>query len=139
MSAPSPVITIIDDDESVRRALRRSIRSLGISVETFATAEEFLKDLLVPDSGAGNAKRGATRCLILDVHLPGLSGLELQARLRAERRELPIVFITAFRDARAQEQALQTGAVAFLHKPFEEQALLEAVQKGFAQTSALKG
>ena len=119
MSQNRLAIAIIEDDASVRRALRRLFRSVGRDVATFATAEEFLQAAGPP----------APACLILDVHLPGLSGLELQERLNAEGRELPIVFITAYEDEPAREQALQAGAIAFLQKPFEEQALLDAMDR----------
>jgi FixJ family two-component response regulator len=112
-----PTVCIIEDDESVRRALRRLLRAVGLTAEAFASAEEFLEA----------AGRPAPGCLILDHHLPGLSGLELQARLKAEGRDIPIVFLTAYGDARVREQALRAGAVAFLEKPFAEKALLEAV------------
>jgi len=110
-------ICIIDDDESVRRALRRLLRSVGLDVETFATAEEFLQAPAQP----------APDYLVLDVHLPGLSGLELQARLKTEGRHIPIVFITAYAEECVREQALRAGAIAFLQKPFDEQVLLAAV------------
>ena len=138
MPAPPPIVTIIDDDESVRRALRRLIKSIGLNVEAFATAEEFLEGF-TPDSQDRYHEPGTTRCLILDVHLPGLSGLELQERLKVETRELPVIFMTAYEDARKQERALQMGAVAFLYKPFEQQTLLEALQKGIARTRAAVG
>jgi FixJ family two-component response regulator len=99
-------------------------------VETFATAEEFLDSLLIPCPQAKNHVSESFRCLILDVHLPGMSGLDLQQRLIAEGRGLPIVFITAYPNERVRSQALQAGAIAFLHKPFDEQALLDAVNKG---------
>jgi FixJ family two-component response regulator len=114
----NPTIAIIDDDESVRRALRRLIRSSGFGVETFGSAEEFLA-----------SDRPAPGCLVLDVHLPGLSGLDLQRRLAAEGRTLPIVFISAYTEDPVRHSALNDGAVAFLHKPFEEQSLLEAVHR----------
>ena len=128
MPADAPTIAVIDDDESVRRALRRFIDLLGYNVETFATAEEFLDRPL----GAGSQTEESFRCLILDVHLPGMSGLDLQERLNAEGRDLAIVFITAYPNDRARSKALQAGATAFLLKPFDEQALVDAVNKGLA-------
>jgi FixJ family two-component response regulator len=112
-------ICVVDDDESVRKALGRLLRSLRMDAETFATAEAYLQRAapLPPD------------CLILDVHLPGLSGLELQKRLTAGGCDIPVVFITAFEDDTAREQALRAGALAFLQKPFEEQLLLDAVNQ----------
>jgi FixJ family two-component response regulator len=118
-----PTISVIDDDESVRRALRRLIRSAGFDVETFRSAEDFLA------SGEGYAPA----CLILDVRMPGMSGLELQRRLATSGRHIPIVFITAHEDEPARRATLDAGAVGFLQKPFDDLALLEAVAK------ALKG
>jgi FixJ family two-component response regulator len=119
MSENRQIICIIDDDESVRRALRRLIRSAGWDAETFGSAEDFLQS-------AGPLKPA---CFILDVHLPGLSGLQLQARLHAEGRNVPVVFITAYACEQMREAALLAGAVAFLEKPFEEQPLLDAVRR----------
>jgi FixJ family two-component response regulator len=117
MSRTGQTVFIIDDDESVRRALTRLMRSAGLVAESFATAEEFLR----------RAGGPTPDCLILDVHLPGLSGLELQERLTAGGRDVPVVFITAYAEEAAREQAMRAGAIAFLAKPFEEQALLDAV------------
>jgi FixJ family two-component response regulator len=117
MSRERQSVVIIDDDASVRRALRRTFRSMGWDVETFATAEAFLERPPVP----------APDCLVLDVHLPGLDGLELQERLQTAKYAVPVVFITAFADAQSCERALRAGAIAFLQKPFEEQSLLDAV------------
>jgi FixJ family two-component response regulator len=139
MPALPATITIIDDDESVRRALRRLIVSLGFNAETFETSEKFLESVLGAISPAGTPAPSEARCLILDVHLPGLSGLELQRRLHEEGRNLPIVFITAYPDDQARDQAMQGGAIAFLYKPFEQQALLDAVQKGLAQSRLTNG
>jgi len=118
-------IIIVDDDDSVRRALRRLLRSAGLNVVAFATAEEFLQSAPQPAPG----------CLVLDVHLPGLSGLGLQERLRAEGRRIPVIFITAYGDQTMQERALQAGAIAFVAKPFEERALLDAVTRAVGGSS----
>jgi FixJ family two-component response regulator len=117
MAESLQVICIIEDDESVRRALRRLIRSIGMDVEAFASAEEFLESIeeILPS------------CLILDVNLPGLNGLELQRRLQAEGRKIPFVVITAYANEKLREQAFEAGAIAFLPKPFEELTLLQAV------------
>ncbi len=120
MAAIRRKVYIIDDDESVRRALRRLLHSAGFQTATFATAEDFLQ----------SADDRASACLILDVHLPGLSGLALQQQLVAEGRNVPIVFITAYPERQVREQVLQAGAIAFLEKPFEDQSLLEAVERG---------
>jgi FixJ family two-component response regulator len=102
----------------VRRALGRLIRSVGLNAQTFATAEEFLRD---------GPPRPA--CLVLDLHLPGLSGPDLRQRLADEGRAVPVVFITAYPDEQSEEAALRDGAVAYLRKPFEERCLLEALKK----------
>src|SRR5260370_26485906 len=132
MPGPLPTVTIIDDDESIRRALCRLIKSLGINVETFGAAEEFLQR---SQPKADDLVR--TRCLILDVHLPGMSGFELQKRMNAGAKNVPIVFITAYLDDQARDQALRAGAIAFLCKPFEEQVLLDAVQEALAQSRTI--
>jgi FixJ family two-component response regulator len=112
-------VCVIDDDESVRRALQRLIRCAGMDAVTFATAEAFL----------ACPEQAAPGCLILDVHLPGLSGLELQERLTAGGRAVSVVFITAYAEEHVRELALQAGATAFLHKPFDEQVLLDALAR----------
>lgn len=112
-----PTICIIEDDDSVRRALQRLLRSVGYCVEAYATAEAFLNCLAQTQPS----------CLILDVHLPGLSGLELQRCLRAQGRILPALVITAYTEENVREEAFQAGAIAFLPKPFEESSLLQAV------------
>jgi len=113
------VICIIEDDESVRRALGRLIRSLGLDAQSYATAEEFLESI----------EHTLPSCLILDVNLPGLNGLELQRRLQAEGRNIPVVVITAYANEEVREQAIKAGAIAFLPKPFEELMLLQAVSR----------
>ena len=111
-------ITIVDDEGEVRSALRRLFKVVGMKTESYASAEEFL-----------NAPSGrCCDCLILDHGLPGMSGLELQSRLAASHRRLPIIFISARDDAHTRAQAMQAGALAFLGKPFSEEVLLRAVQ-----------
>jgi FixJ family two-component response regulator len=122
MSRKGNTIAIIDDDESVRNALRRLVQSAGWKALTFATAEEFLQ----------SAARPTPCCLILDVRLPGLSGLDLKNQLSAAGRTIPVVFITAYADEQVREQALQAGGIAFLSKPFEETALLDALTRAIA-------
>jgi len=121
MPSTRPTIVLIDDDDSVRCALRRLLRSAGLDVKAFASAEEFLQTAVEPPA-----------CLVLDVHLPGMSGLELQQRLKAEGRCSRVVFITAYEEEQAREQALREGALAFLQKPFDEQALLDAVARALS-------
>jgi len=111
------IVMIVDDDESVRRAARRLIKSFGFAVETFASAEDFLTSGRLPQ----------TACLVLDVQMPGLNGLELQSRLISEGHQVPIVFITAFNDDNTRDQALRAGAVGYLVKPFEEADLLNGI------------
>jgi FixJ family two-component response regulator len=111
------IVMIVDDDESIRRAGRRLIKSYGFAVETFASAEDFL----------GSGRLHETACLVLDVQMPGLNGLELQSRLVAEGHQVPIIFITAFNDENARAQALQAGALGYLVKPFEEAELLNGI------------
>jgi FixJ family two-component response regulator len=111
------LISVVDDDDSVRESLQCLIRSFGFAVETFASAEEFLKSDHLRD----------TRCLILDVRMPGMNGIELQRRLVASHREIPVIFITAHGGEAARSQALRDGAVAYLLKPFIEEALLSAI------------
>jgi len=111
------IIMIVDDDGSMRRAARRLIKSSGFAVETFASAEDFL----------ASGRLDATACLVLDVQMPGLNGLELQSRLISEGCQIPIVFITAYNDENAREQALRAGAVGYLVKPFEEADLLNGI------------
>jgi len=113
----SRLVAIVDDDESVQRALQDLIESDGLSALCFGSAEQFL------DSEA----RNKAACLIADIRMPGLSGLELQAKLKAERCRIPVVFITAHGDAEMRIQAMRQGAVEFLSKPFDDAVLLEIV------------
>jgi FixJ family two-component response regulator len=113
----TPVISIIDDDESVRAATRNLVRSLGFSVNTFASAEDFLRSPRMNDSS----------CVITDVQMPGLSGVELQGRLLAQGRSTPIIFVTAFPDAGVKARAMQAGAICFLTKPFDGSTLINAL------------
>jgi len=111
------VVSVVDDDKAVRDALGNLLESVGLSVEPFASAEEFVKS----DDVNNRA------CLILDVQLPRMSGLELQHHLSAKSRNLPIIFITAHANDEVRSQALQAGAVSFLYKPFSSEDLLSAV------------
>ncbi len=113
----SRLIAIVDDDEALQCALQDLIESEGLSTLCFGSAEQFL------DSDA----RHKAACLIADIRMPGMSGLELQAKLKAERCRIPIIFITAHGDAKTRILAMRDGAVEFLTKPFDETALLEIV------------
>jgi FixJ family two-component response regulator len=113
-----PLISIVDDDDSVREALKSLIGSVGFRAEAFSSAEEFLSSSYVSN----------TDCLITDVRMPGgMSGLELQERLKAANSSIPIVFISAHDDGEARARALKAGAVDFLQKPFSEDSLLGAI------------
>src|SRR5689334_8331805 len=113
----SRLIAIVDDDESVLCSLKDLIESDGLSTLCFGSAEQFL------DSGA----RNNAACLIADIRMPGMSGLELQAKLKTERCRIPIIFITAHGDAEMRIHAMREGAVEFLSKPFDDAVLLEIV------------
>jgi FixJ family two-component response regulator len=113
----TPLISIVDDDEAVREATKSLIRSLGYHAETFGSAEEFLAWTQIDD----------TDCLITDVQMPGLSGMDLQDRLNSTGREMPTIFVTAYPDAKLEKQALRGGAIAYLRKPIEENHLLEHI------------
>ena len=111
------MISIVDDDESIRKALKRLFTSVGFDVEAFASAEEFLSSRSLPDSA----------CLILDLRMPGMSGLELQSVLTSCDRRIPVIFLTAHNDEHARDQALRGGAISFLCKPFSEETLIRDV------------
>ena len=112
------MISIIDDDDSVRESLRRLMRSVGFAVNVFASAEEFL------DSD----RLRNTDCLILDVRLPGMNGLELQRHLATSHSEIPIIFITSYEDDEVRARALNAGAVDYFLKPFNDEDLLDAIE-----------
>jgi FixJ family two-component response regulator len=114
----APVVSIVDDDEAVRQALEGLLRSVGVQVAAFASAEEFL----------GSGQLQSTGCLILDLWMPGMGGLELQQRLAGYGQQIPIIILTAHGDDEARTRALSAGAVAFLGKPFDVDALLSAVE-----------
>ena len=120
----SPVISIIDDDPSVRQATDGLVRSLGYRSVTFASAEDFLESDHIDD----------TSCVITDVQMPGLSGVELQSVLNARGARLPMIFITAFPEDRIRRCVLEAGAVGFLSKPFEEAVLIEHLEAALAPT-----
>jgi FixJ family two-component response regulator len=113
------IISIIDDDASVRTAAARLLRSLGFSAQAFASAGEFLS----------SARLSETACLIADVEMPGMSGIDLQEHLIAHGYSTPMIFITAFPEDRIRERAMRAGAVCFLAKPFDESRLLECVER----------
>jgi FixJ family two-component response regulator len=114
-----PLIAIVDDDELFRRSIERLVRSAGFTVEAFGSAEDFLE--------RGDLDR--TACAILDMKLPGMSGLDLQQRLITTPTPIPIVFVSAHDEAMMQANALRAGAVAFLRKPFDNSTLLDALSR----------
>jgi FixJ family two-component response regulator len=121
MKVMRSLVSVVDDDESVRESLPDLLREFGFAAQTFSSAEEFLASDYV----------GQTRCLILDVAMPGMSGPDLQQELRSRQREIPIVFITAHRDETVRPRLLKQGAVECLFKPFSETALLGALNAVF--------
>jgi len=120
MADTRPVVSIVDDDFAVRRALSRLVRLAGYAVESFASAREFL----------ASAPRGRTACLVLDIHLDtgGMSGFDLHERLVADGVTIPTIFITAHGDGRTRERVKQSGVAGFLSKPFGDQALLDLIR-----------
>ena len=119
MTESEALVFVVDDDVSVRKALARLIRSVGLNVETFASAREFL----------ARGPHDGSACLILDVRMPGLSGLDLQKELAASDSTLSVIFITGHATIPMSVQAMRAGAVEFLEKPFEDQALIDAVHE----------
>jgi FixJ family two-component response regulator len=114
----APLVAVVDDDESVRSAVHGALRSVGLSARSFGSAEEFL------DSGI----EAETGCLITDLQMPGMNGLELQAKLAQNERRIPIIFITAYGEQRMRAQAMAAGAIGFFDKPFDGDLLLETVR-----------
>ena len=121
------MISIVDDDPSVRRALRRLLRSLGYEVETFNSASDFF----------ASQNQENMECLILDIHMSGMSGFELQQRLIEEGRNLPIIYITAHHDEQTRKRAVQSGAIAYLRKPFDDQSLIEAIRQALSSNRTI--
>ena len=118
-----PLIAIVDDDDALRNSLDNLLRSVGFRVQGFASAEAFLQAQHAPE----------TACLLLDVRLPGMNGLELQRQLGAAHRGMPIIFVTAYADENVRARALAAGAVAVLSKPCREEDLLQAIEAALKQ------
>jgi FixJ family two-component response regulator len=114
----SKFVAVVDDDDLVRTAMQGLLKSVGLPARAYASGEEFL------DSG----HQHTTACLIADISMPGMSGLDLQARLNAERCQIPTIFITAHGDEAMRLQAMRAGAVEFLPKPFDDELLVESVR-----------
>jgi FixJ family two-component response regulator len=117
------LISIIDDDEAVRAATENLVRSLGFVASTFASAEEFLN----------SSRLEETSCVITDVHMPGMTGVELQSYLLAHGHNLPMIFITAFPEDRTRERVRAAGAVGFLSKPFDGGAMIQCIDKALGR------
>jgi FixJ family two-component response regulator len=129
-STQSPrLIAIVDDDKSVQTALQDLVESVGLSTVCFGSAEEFLNSGAQDEAG----------CLIADIRMPGMSGIELQAKLKSDRCRIPIIFITAHGDARMRIQAMRDGAVEFLTKPFDDTVLLETVYAAIVDYRKISG
>lgn len=126
MSSDEPVVFLIDDDLAVRHALRRVVRSRGIPIETFPSAEEFLE----------RGVTGARGCIVLDLRLPGLNGLALQEKLASLECDMSIVFISGHGDIPTTVKAMRKGAIDFLPKPFDDTDLLEAIIRAFSRQEA---
>ncbi len=117
MAEPKSIVFVVDDDESVRAALKLLIESIGYDVVTFKSAEDFLD----------SAFRENPCCLILDIRLPGMSGFQLQEHLVKSQTRIPVIFITGHDRSRMEDEAIRLGAVAYLRKPFDSQVLLDAI------------
>jgi FixJ family two-component response regulator len=128
MKETETTVFVVDDDQSVREALKGLINSVGLRVETFATAREFLQ----------NRRSDLPGCLVLDVRLPGLSGLDLQREMAEANIYTPIIFITGYGDIPITVRAMKAGAVEFLTKPFREQDLLDAIQQALDRDGAAR-
>src|SRR6266852_5816073 len=129
MSHATPIVFVVDDDVSVRRSLELLIGSAGWKPETFASAQEFLSSQRVP----------AASCLVLDVSLPDLNGLELQKRIAGDRSDMPIIFISGYGNVPMTVQAMKAGAVEFLTKPFSDDVLLTAIRNAIERSQTALG
>ncbi len=131
MSNVKPLVAIVDDDESVCRALKRLVRSVGMHGETFASGREFLDLIEAMPSFHPD-------CVVLDVQMPGLNGLAVQERLARNGNPLPVIFITAHDDAVPRERALAAGAVAFVRKPFNDELFIKTLHEALRRSTAWK-
>jgi FixJ family two-component response regulator len=122
----APVISIVDDDESVREATEFLVRSLGYAAASYSSAEEYLQSRHVEDSS----------CLITDLRMPGMSGADLQDHLIADGNDTPVIFISASLDEKVRTRVLEAGAYGFLHKPFDEQSLIDCLRRALRERRA---
>jgi FixJ family two-component response regulator len=129
MTEASSVVLVVDDDPSVRRAIKRLVESVGLQVELFGSAQEFLR----------RERPNAPSCLVLDIRLPGISGLDLQRELAETNIHIPIIFITAHGDIPMTVRAMKAGAVEFLTKPFRDQDLLDAIHLALERDRTRRG
>ena len=129
MSHAASIVFVVDDDISVRESLELLIRSVGLHPETFSSAQDFL----------GRSRIPVPRCLVLDISMPGLNGLELQKRVAAEHPDIPIIFITGYGDVPKTVQAMKAGAVEFLTKPFKDDVLLSAIRQALERSGVALG
>jgi FixJ family two-component response regulator len=121
LSKSNPLIAIVDDDESVCRAMKRLVRSLGMAADAFTSGQEFIDRVVTTPSFQPD-------CVVLDVQMPGMNGLEVQERLASTGNPLPIIFITAHDEAGVRDRALAAGAVAFLRKPFNDELFIKKLR-----------
>ncbi len=117
MKKPRPLVAVVDDEEAIRKALKRLLRSAGIAVESYASGPEFLQSLAAQ----------LPQCVVLDIGMQGMTGFDVQAQLKVARMAVPVIFITALNDPGDEARAMQAGAFAFLRKPFDDEALLAAI------------
>jgi two-component system, LuxR family, response regulator FixJ len=129
MKEKPPTVFVVDDDEAVRTSLRLLLKSVGLPVETFASGQEFL-DQFDPDRAG---------CLVLDIRMPGISGLELQQHLNDRHSIMPVVFITGHGDVPMAVEAMQAGAVDFIQKPFRDQDLIDRINRALEKDKAMRG
>lgn len=121
MSKSNPLIAIVDDDESVCRAMKRLVRSLGMAADAFTSGQEFIDQIETTPSFQPD-------CVVLDVQMPGMNGLEVQERLASSGNPLPVIFITAHDETEVRDRALAAGAVAFLRKPFNDDLFIKTLR-----------
>src|ERR1700712_1424847 len=129
MSISKPFVAVIDDDESVSRAIKRLLRSTGLASETFKTGDDFI-------TMVESIPSYRPACIVLDVQMPGLNGLEVQSRLAGSN--IPVIFITAHDEAGVREQAIAAGATAYLRKPFDDEVFIKAIRMAIRITNGIQ-